>query len=227
MATDHSRSYKGFGIRAIGHRHRLKAIFGELKKLGLSSRESFCDLGCSNGYITNMIHRNFNFSLSLGLDHEADNLSVARLLYPDVKFDLVDLNCAPSIVSTFDLVTCFETLEHVGNLDHAIENILSRIAPGGRSLISVPIEHGPKGLFKYLIKKMLRYTVSELGISEINYFKILISGGRLSKARPKADGYGTHFGFDYRDVDDLLTEKNAEFKAYNKGISRFYIIRRL
>ncbi len=226
MSTDHSKSYQGFGIRAIGHRYRLSTIFKELEKLQVNEYRAYCDLGCSNGYITYMVHQKFNFNMSLGLDHEVGNLAIARTSYPAIKFERIDLNIISNVHQTFDLVTCFETLEHVGDIKNAIKNLLLRIAPGGVCLISVPIEHGWRGLIKYLIKTLLfRYSLSEIRVSNKCYLKVLFSGDRLSKLRPAANNFGTHFGFDYRDVDDALVENAVEFTAYNKGMTRFYIVR--
>ncbi len=196
--------------------------------MGVSTSEgAFCDLGCSNGFITQKIQAYFNFNSAVGLDHEVDNLTFASRSYPGIEFRLIDLNNPPEVDRTFDLVTCFETLEHVGNLENSIQNILSRIAPGGKCLISVPIEHGPRGFLKYLVKKIVfRYSVSELGVSENYYLRILLGRDRISKSRPKADGYGTHFGFDYRDVDDLLVNSGVNFIAYNNAMTRFYRISR-
>lgn len=225
MSIDHSMSYKGFGIRAFSHRHRLKSIFKEMMDMNILEGESFCDLGCSNGYITSMIHRKFGFGESVGFDYEAENLKTAKSLYRDVEFQFLNLNAYDIHDRKFNIVTCFETLEHVGNLEAAVKNILSRISPGGKALITVPIEHGLRGFFKYVVKKFVfRYSVSELKISEMRYFHILFRGRRLSESRPTADGYGTHFGFDYRDVDDLLSVNGAIFKAYNIGMTRFYRI---
>ncbi len=218
-------SYKGFGIRAFGHRQRLRSIVKEMMGMSILEGESFCDLGCSNGYITSMIHRKFRFGQSVGFDYESENLSDAKKMYADVDFKFLNLNVYTKPDQAFDTVTCFETLEHVGNLDAAVKNILSRITPGGKGLITVPIEHGLRGFLKYLIKKFVfRYSVSELKISEKRYLWILLCGRRLSESRPTADGYGTHFGFDYRDVDDLLIESGVIFKARNKGMTRFYRI---
>jgi 2-polyprenyl-3-methyl-5-hydroxy-6-metoxy-1,4-benzoquinol methylase len=226
MTIDHSKSYKGYGLRAIGHRFRLRTIFDELVIMGITSNSgTFCDVGCSNGFITQIINEKYFFKSAVGLDHDCENLLIASRLYSDILFGEIDLNRQSKSDKTFDLVTCFETLEHVGNLENSILNILSRIAPGGRCLISVPIEHGVRGFFKYLVKKFLfGYNVKELGISEGDYFKYLISGDRISKARPKANGYGTHFGFDYRDVDDILSASGVNFVARNSGMTRFYRI---
>ena len=224
MAEDHSKSYSGFGIRAIGHRARLKAILKNLSHMSVARNSKFCDLGCSNGYITEKIRSKFGLDAT-GMDHQQEHFDLGRLNYPDITFRGVDLNQCYQGIEHYDLVTCFETLEHVGNLQNGVQNVVSRISPGWQALISVPIEHGWRGILKYLVKKLIGgYDTQELGISEFSYLKVLLSFKRLSSTRPKSLGFGTHFGFDYRDVDECLKRLNIKYKAFNKGMTRFYIL---
>lgn len=93
-------------------------------------------------------------------------------------------------------------------------------------MISVPIEHGIRGFAKYCAKRFLYgYSVGELGLTESQYVRILLSTNRISIARPKAAGYGTHYGFDYRDVDDILRSIGVMFDSTISGMTRFYAIR--
>jgi 2-polyprenyl-3-methyl-5-hydroxy-6-metoxy-1,4-benzoquinol methylase len=130
VSFDHAESYKGYGIRAFGHRNRLKTILKEIDQLKVSAGENFCDIGCSNGYITDQIRKRLHLH-ALGLDHNSEHLLIGRERYPEVHFEEVDLNKPNYDTRKFALVTCFETLEHVGNLETAVQNVLSRIALGG------------------------------------------------------------------------------------------------
>jgi SAM-dependent methyltransferase len=224
MPIDHSRSYSGFGLRAIGHRARLRIILRRLSALHPEPGSSYCDLGCSNGFITDQIRDKFSL-IATGMDHSVEHFELGRRRHPKIKFSQINLNQTYQGALKFDLVTCFETLEHVGKPKNAIKNIVSLIAPGGTGLISVPIEHGWRGAIKYFTKKVIGgYSTDELGISDVVYIKALVSGCRLSQLRPIADGYSTHFGFDYRDIDDFLYDLRVTFRAFNSGMSRFYII---
>jgi SAM-dependent methyltransferase len=224
MVDDHSLSYQGLGLRAFGHRNRLNWILRKLGSLSIEQNAKYCDLGCSNGYITDIVSRKFKVT-TYGFDHEQLHLIEGRKRYPHISFFRIDLNTVNLESEKYDIVTCFEVIEHVGNIPNAIQNIVSRIAPGGKALISVPIEHGLRGFIKYFVKRFLfGYGVSELGISEWDYFKILVGPGRISRARLPRVGFGTHFGFDYRDVDDALRKYRIEFSADNKGMTRFYLI---
>jgi 2-polyprenyl-3-methyl-5-hydroxy-6-metoxy-1,4-benzoquinol methylase len=221
---DHSKSYSKKNIQSITHRHRLNSITQELSGMRIPQGGTFCDLGCSNGFITSIIQRKFNFSYVAGMDHDNENILNASIKHSHITFTVIDLNEFSKPERCYDLVTCFETLEHVGNIENALDNILNRIKPGGNALITVPIERGITGIIKYLIKKILGYSVSELKISDWRYFCLIVRGDRISKSRPKANHYKTHFGFDYLDIDELLKKKEINFTAFNKLTTRFYKI---
>ncbi len=93
--------------------------------------------------------------------------------------------------------------------------------------MTVPIEIGAIGTLKFLVKTLVyRYSLEELpgNISWKEYFCVLIKGGRISQFRDIRKGWGTHFGFDYRDIDSLLELHSVRFRAVNKGTSRFYFL---
>ncbi len=226
---DHSLTYKRKSLRNIPHILRLKKIFKLVKSLSPKRDESFLDIGCSNGYLTGLIRAEFQLGDTLGLDHTIENLEIAKVRYPEIKFDFVDLNKVPIDNQTkFSIITCFETLEHVGDLNHAIDNIISYSTNGSRILVSVPIEIGIMGTFKFLIKTLVfNYSLKELPETPgwWKYCKDLITGKRISRYRVNREGWGTHFGFDYREVDDILRTRKIPTHAFNSFSTRFYIIK--
>ena len=188
---------------------------------------SFADFGCSNGYITNLFSERFRFRISYGFDSNSENLKMARDRYPDIKFEFLNLNEPNSTSNKFDIVTCFETLEHVGNLDNALDNLLNHVGPGGSLLISVPIEIGFRGMAKFFIKSFIyRYSLEELpNARRIDYIMALVKGKRMSLFRANGrDSWGTHFGFDYRDIDERLRSRGVSQKVFNRFATRFYVI---
>ncbi|MCB0485001.1 MAG: methyltransferase domain-containing protein [Cyclobacteriaceae bacterium] len=225
---DHSLTYRRKTLRNIPHILRLEKILGLVKELSPKKGDSLADIGCSNGYITEMIHQKFELGKCAGFDHTLENIELASKRYPGINFHFIDLNVPLSDeIEGYKIVTCFETLEHVGNLRQAIENILSFGRPGTKIIISVPIEIGAMGIMKFLIKTfILNYSLEELPgpITKWAYFMDLIKGSRMSKYRDQREGWGTHFGFDYREVDDVLNKMKIQFNAFNSFSTRFYII---
>src|SRR4030095_10060214 len=51
----------------------------------------------------------------------------------------------------YDAVVCMEVLEHVVEVDRVLDNLVSLLAPGGRLLISVPVETGLPLLVKQTV----------------------------------------------------------------------------
>ena len=121
MALDHSLTYKRKGLKNILHKRRLKKILNILDSQNLKSTDSYLDVGCSNGYLTNLISKKYGFLISLGVDNDNNNLDIARDKYNHINFEHIDLN--NSTVNTkekYDVITCFETLEHVGDIENAL-----------------------------------------------------------------------------------------------------------
>lgn len=103
------------------------------------------DLGCGPGYmVLNMRKRGFE---SFGLDISDYALSIAPeairgYLY---KFDMEFVNDSHFGREKFDLLTSFETLEHIEpkNADRAIGHIWHLLKPGGTALLNICTKDQP------------------------------------------------------------------------------------
>ena len=224
MLTDHSKTYRLNDVRNIAHIMRLKNILKTLGARVPGKVSTYADYGCSNGFITSQVAQRLGIPNVSGFDH-SDNVDVGAQLHPEISFQRLDLNVVHAELGKYDLVTCFETLEHVGNIESAIENVCRSRSPEGSLLVTVPIEIGWIGFAKYVIKRFLfRYDLP-LQCTDRQYAKALLNGERISRFRPPAPGYGTHFGFDYRDVDEILSNRvKVRFESWNSGTTRFYFI---
>jgi 2-polyprenyl-3-methyl-5-hydroxy-6-metoxy-1,4-benzoquinol methylase len=226
MLLDHSLTYTDGRIRNLPHRLRLRHIIKLLNTYASSPVTTYADFGCSNGYLTNFLAGLIGARHSYGFDSNTDNLKAAQAAYPTINFQKLDLNKHHADLP-FDFVTCLETLEHVGNLENALQVLLNSVKPGGTLLITVPIEIGLVGLGKIIAKRSLGRELKELGISPKDYLLALFRGRRMSQFRPGKERYATHLGFDYRYIDDLLSSrKNQDLvKAFNNVTTRFYVFR--
>ena len=234
MSVDHSVIYERQSIFKNSAVRRLDEIYRILSQLVDADIKSLADVGCSNGYLTNLISEKFQISQVIGLDNDEENLGIAKKLYPDIQFKPVNLNQKAEAEAKYDIVTCLETLEHVGNLNQALQNILSITEKNGNLVIAVPIEIGYLGFTK-LIYRILRYGINSYYVfqefqnhnsfSPFSYTFSLLMRQRMSRFRYSKNHWSTHLGFDYRDIDDWLKQKKVNYSAYNKNGSRFYIIR--
>ena len=214
----HESSYKGLHPFSFFHRTRLRRVVETMRSLSLPARAAVADFGCSNAFFFAELLRSLPEAGSMrlfGFDHSTELLAAARSRNIDnAVFDYVDLNEPPRTRERlFDVVTCFETLEHVGNVRNAISTLLASCKAGGALLISVPNELGLPGLLKYSARKVFRRKPYEDFFreqSETRYLWHLLTGQSISVFRdPDADGWGPHLGFDWRLVLDHLNESNA------------------
>jgi ubiquinone/menaquinone biosynthesis C-methylase UbiE len=224
---DHSATYRDRRLRNLPHRLRLRSLISLLERVDFTGK-SYIDVGCSNGYITSLVTRRFQPARSCGLDHNLQNLERARMLHPGISFRLANISQPfEDEVPSADIVTCFETLEHVGNLEVALNNLLRITRIDGTLVLSVPIEIGARGMLKFAAKLAWGYRLAELPQAPQlfqHYVHSLATGKRISVFRDARPGWGTHFGFDYRDLDDLLSIRRLPLAAWNDFTTRFYRI---
>lgn len=227
--VDHSLTYRR-GLRNLPHRRRLRAIVAALKSGASPAVGSFADVGCSNGYVTAILREQLHPTRTVGFDHVEEHLLRGRNEHPGIEFRAIDLNLPlPAGHETFDLVTCFETLEHVGRLEQAIANLLALTRPGGTLMITVPVESGPRGLIKFLVKTaVFRYTLDELPPRPRRfwvYLGALATVRSIAPFRDERDGWGTHFGFDWREVERILKGRGVRFESWSDLTTRFVRVR--
>lgn len=186
--------------------------------------KSTLDLGSSDALLTAIVKERFPHLNSYASDVK---------LYPNIHVDeldykIIDLNSKCSGHEKYGLVTCFETLEHVGNIDNAVSAITSLMMPNSFFYITVPIETGLWGVIKFILKAPLKnYGFKELNCTKLHYFLSLLLGTSSSKRR-KLPHYGYHFGFDHRDLVRIIEDrKELEILEQKKQLTNFTIIGRL
>lgn len=209
----HEESYKRFDFGSLVHRRRLEKIVSVIKGLHLKSEGKWADFGCSNGFILSVIQdrcvlkQNWHF---YGLDHKESLLENARVKgLRNTEYNLFDLNTVnDSYKDNYDVVTCFETLEHTGDYKNAFENLYLSCKKDGLIVLSIPNEVGIPGILKFFGRKFKRrnvygeffknkresdYLISLLCDKDIEFFR-----------REHQSGWGPHLGFDYRKFIQFL-----------------------
>ncbi len=151
----HASSYAGLSPASLVHQARLRRLRRQLRSLDLPDRGLLVDLGCSDGFVLSELREGAHVPPGWrmhGYDRRARWLKAARLRgVPESRFRLLDLNDESARpVEQGDLVTCLETLEHVGDYRSALQVIHNAVRPGGRVILSMPVEVGPVGLVKLL-----------------------------------------------------------------------------
>ncbi|HWY07250.1 MAG TPA: class I SAM-dependent methyltransferase [Candidatus Acidoferrales bacterium] len=102
-------------------------------------RRAYLDVGCGNGYITEAIAP--HFESTVGIDVEAERLKDFELHVVDRPAISVAQMSGAALKfadDSFSLVTAFEVLEHVPDLEETASEMVRVCAPGGIIVISVP-----------------------------------------------------------------------------------------
>lgn len=193
------------GIIAWSHRSRFQV---GLQLVG-SSVGKLLDYGCGDGTFLSMAAD--RIQQGVGADIAVDQIRdcAERLAsFNNLRFcSIADLD--ESYYGTFDVVTCMETLEHCSEpiVEIILRDLARLVAPGGRVVISVPIEIGPT----FVIKSVVRKIAAIRGLSDYRYYesyslynamKMIFARSTTSFVRPV---YGTleapslsHYGFNWR-----------------------------
>ncbi|GEM_PF-2120657 len=97
----------------------------------------YLDIGCSNGKVATWVAEKIQTKDIHGID--IANIEDARKNnVKAVFFDLNEDNKLPYKDKAFDVLTCFDTLEHIYNTDHCVREIKRVLKDNGYAVIIVP-----------------------------------------------------------------------------------------
>ena len=202
----HSRQYATGKILKYWHLRRLYNTLKEINKIVHKfDIKTTIDTGSSDALVTRLIKDQYPHIQSIASDFKRYPVSHVN----EDDFIIVDLLDSKHTSERFDLVTCFETLEHVGNLKTAISNLIDLVNLNGILFITVPVEVGFYGILKTFPKLFTNhYKFNELCCSRVSYFISLFTGHSSNK-RNELDHYGYHFGFSHKKLLKILYNNNS------------------
>jgi SAM-dependent methyltransferase len=228
MAIDHSQTYQKFRLRNIPHMQRLRQIRRTVKSLGVVDVDRYLDVGSSNGFVTSQVQSIVHARKVWGIDYSREHLESARSRYPEFRFEEADLNGSFDLGERFSFIICFETIEHTGRIANALTEIYKHLLPGGILLLTVPIETGWIGITKFALKNFVyRDSFDEIKVSKWQYLRSLVRGDRMSQLRDLTrPGYGEHYGFDYRDINDHFDKYQIPYTCSREFTTYVYVVRK-
>jgi 2-polyprenyl-3-methyl-5-hydroxy-6-metoxy-1,4-benzoquinol methylase len=177
---------------------------------------SVLDYGCGDGTFVAMIAG--LVSLVVAADCDEWQVAECRNVNGHLKnLRIVSIADIPPGVE-YDAIFCTEVLEHLPEpeLEHALANLRRLVAPGGRVIISVPIETGPPLVAKYLLRRLLGlYRIGEYQFSEAyslrELLKMAFAHGTTACDRPVYGGHGalyySHKGFNWKILRARLQDR--------------------
>lgn len=97
------------------------------------------EIGCGQGAFCGWLAGHGAMSV-LGIDFSSAAVSAARASneHPGVHFEVGDIQAIDCADSSFDLVVCCETIEHVPDPRTALRELARVLRPGGKLMLSTP-----------------------------------------------------------------------------------------
>src|SRR3989338_5957216 len=118
-----------------------RSLVGVRKGDSLKGKPGLLDVGCGYGRFLKLAENEF---VTYGIDPSEFLINEARKYAINTKFEVATiLSYKPEI--KFDVITAFDVLEHVPEIEKAIGQIKSRLKPGGIFFCAVPVYDGSLG----------------------------------------------------------------------------------
>lgn len=130
----------------------MEALYRKVEELIESYPKTQCsalDVGCGTGYNTEKIRK--KTSRILGLD--VKNL-VKNKYKNSFKFVLGDARKMSFAANSFDLITCWDVIEHIKEDDQLLKEIYRVLKPGGIVFLSTPNRQRLSNLILSIFKKI-------------------------------------------------------------------------
>jgi SAM-dependent methyltransferase len=118
------------------------------------------EVGCGTGYVLSGLKKNKNIKLT-GSEIYLDGLKFAKENNPGVEFFQVDI-CKVSFQNKYDIIGCFDVLEHIERDDAALKNIHASLKKDGLFLVSVPAYMFLWSFMDEINKHKRRYSKKEI-----------------------------------------------------------------
>jgi SAM-dependent methyltransferase len=120
--------------RLIDRFHRIV-----LGKIGELAPSSFLDAGCGEGFVAELLLEQLPGLSLTGFDFNPEAVAIARAKVPNATFETASIFQIPYASDSFDVVGCFEVLEHQSDPDSALKE-LARVA---RRAVVISVPHEP------------------------------------------------------------------------------------
>ena len=104
----------------------------------LARRRRVLDIGCGAGYGSAELAR--TAAAVTGIDVSPEAVALARSSYgvPNLEFLAASATALPFPDASFDLITCFEVIEHIDEWNLLLDAARRLLAPGAQFIVSTP-----------------------------------------------------------------------------------------
>lgn len=104
--------------------------------------KSVLDAGCGSGYGANLLKKaGAKKVVGVDIDEESVGYATQEFGAKGISFKVKDLNTSFGYKTKFDVVTCYEVIEHVPDADHLLTEIKKCLKQDGTLCVSTPNIH--------------------------------------------------------------------------------------
>jgi SAM-dependent methyltransferase len=206
------------GLIRWSHRRRFEVA---VEKSAAFAGKRVLDFGCGDAtYFAMLLESPYAPSEAVGAEIDPNVVAQNRVRFADQpRVSFAEQNELEGSVtaSSFDAVVCMEVFEHLTDPDRYLDLISKLLKPGGRLLLSVPVETGPPVVFKQAVRRVagwrkigdykytLPYTWSELGRSVFAGSDQHIP--RVTHHAPGGATFHCHKGFNWMTLRDRIAKR--------------------
>ncbi|MBI4215481.1 MAG: class I SAM-dependent methyltransferase [Parcubacteria group bacterium] len=135
------RLYRGSGDRNSPGKLDIYLKLIKRSLLGVRQGDSLLDIGCGYGRFLKLAENEF---VTYGIDPSEFAINEAGKYAVNTKFEVAAiLSYRPK--KLFDVITCFDVLEHVPDVEKSVLKIKSWLKPKGIFFCVIPVYDGPLG----------------------------------------------------------------------------------
>lgn len=163
MFTKHPTPYNGLAGKI--EKFRSKKIIHFIQENKKRQNFTLLEIGCEAGNLLGLISRKFKKAELIGVDISDIALKKARTnLKTEIELIKLDITNQPlKLNKKIDFLICSETLEHILNVERAIENLAKSCTNETILIITVPNEK-LKNLIKIILNKLKIFNLFFKGI---------------------------------------------------------------
>lgn len=107
------------------------------KLLGRKSFKKILDDGCASGAMANEISKIFPKAKITGIDVYDKAIKFGKTNYPHINLMVADAHKLPFKNKTFDLIVCYETIEHVVDPVKVLQEIKRVLKSSGTAIVAM------------------------------------------------------------------------------------------
>lgn len=121
-----------FHETSIEHLHRYAAM------LELARGKKVLDIACGEGYGAKLLSRLAEHVTGIDIDKKTIEKASLKYRMPNIEFHCASALEIPAADNKFDLIACFETIEHLDDHDKLLNELKRVLKPEGILMISTP-----------------------------------------------------------------------------------------